>query len=179
MKKFIGLFLIMMTLYSCGTSHSSTSRSRAKSSSYQPKTSKTLSSRAYNASLSRQVVRILKDAEKYIGTPYKYAGNTSSGFDCSGLVCKVFLENDKSLPRRSADQALEGVQVAVSQIRPGDLVFFATSGGSKVSHVGIVYDILPDGEITFIHASSSKGVMVSSLNQNYWNKAFLFARRVL
>ncbi|WP_435524963.1 C40 family peptidase [Chryseobacterium indoltheticum] len=64
-------------------------------------------------------------------------------------------------------------------VKPGDLLFFATSGGSRVSHVGIVYTIENDGEIKFIHASTSKGVIISSLNEKYWNKAYLHAQRVL
>ena len=64
-------------------------------------------------------------------------------------------------------------------MKPGDLLFFATAGGSRVSHVGIVHDIGNDGEVKFIHASTSKGVIISSLNENYWNKAYLHAQRVL
>lgn len=128
---------------------------------------------------SKEITQILNDAEKYLGTPYKYAGTTSSGFDCSGLVYKVFEENNKKLPRRSSDQALEGKEINISEIKPGDLLFFATSGGSKVSHVGIVHSVNPNGEIIFIHASTSKGVIISSLNEKYWNKAFLFAKSVL
>lgn len=122
---------------------------------------------------------ILKDAEKYIGTPYKFGGNTSSGFDCSGFTVKVFEENNKQLPRRSSDQAEAGKKIDITEVKPGDLLFFATAGGSRVSHVGIVHDIGSDGEIKFIHASTSKGVMISSLNEKYWNKAYLHAQRVL
>ncbi len=127
---------------------------------------------------SKNIDELLKDAEKYLGAPYKYGGITSSGFDCSGFTSKVFEENDYKLPRRSGDQALTGNEVAVRSVRPGDLLFFATSGGTKVSHVGIVHDIGHDGEIKFIHASTSKGVIISSLNEKYWNKAFLHATRV-
>ena len=70
-------------------------------------------------------------------------------------------------------------KIEIKNTKPGDLIFFATSGGTKVSHVGIVHDIGNDGEVKFIHASTSKGVIISSLNEKYWNKAYLFARRVL
>ena len=63
--------------------------------------------------------------------------------------------------------------------KPGDLVFFATAGGTKVSHVGIIHTINPNGEVTFIHSSTSKGVIISTLNEKYWNKAYLFVKRVL
>lgn len=133
----------------------------------------------FGGSVSRSINDILKDAEKYIGTPYKFGGNTSSGFDCSGFTVKVFEENDFNLPRRSSDQAEAGKNIDIKEVKPGDLLFFATAGGSRVSHVGIVHDIGPDGEVKFIHASTSKGVIISSLNEKYWNKAYLHAQRVL
>ncbi len=132
----------------------------------------------YYGSNTRTVQSLLSDAERYLGTPYRYGGNTSSGFDCSGFTTKVFSENDYKLPRRSEDQGKVGRRVEVSRVKPGDLVFFATSGGSKISHVGIVYDISRDGEVKFIHASTSKGVIISSLNEKYWNKAYLYAQSI-
>lgn len=139
---------------------------------------KTLESN-HSGKASIMVKDLLKDAEKYLGAPYKYAGNTSAGFDCSGFTGKVFEENNFRLPRRSSDQAKEGKKIDIRTAKPGDLVFFATAGGSNVSHVGIVHDIGSDGEVKFIHASTSKGVIISSLNERYWNKAYLFATRVL
>lgn len=128
---------------------------------------------------SSVVNAILKDAEKYLGTPYKFGGNNNSGFDCSGFTLRVFQENNYKLPRRSVEQSKVGKYITLNEIRPGDLLFFATNGGRQVSHVGIVYSISNEGEINFIHASTSKGVIISSLNQKYWNKAYLYARRVL
>lgn len=133
----------------------------------------------FDGKVPRSVDAILKDAEKYLGTPYKFGGNTSSGFDCSGFTVKVFEENAFTLPRRSSDQAEAGKNIDIRDVKPGDLLFFATAGGSRVSHVGIVHDIGPDGEVKFIHASTSKGVIISSLNEKYWNKAYLHAQRVL
>lgn len=124
------------------------------------------------------VKKILKDADEYLGTPYKYAGLSKDGMDCSGLVYTVFSSNDKDLPRRSMDMAQKGKFVEVKEIRPGDLLFFATSGGTRISHVGIVNEIKDRGEITFIHSSTSKGVIISSLNEKYWNKAFIQAQRI-
>jgi lipoprotein Spr len=65
-----------------------------------------------------------------------------------------------------------------ANIEKGDLLFFNTSG-SRISHVGIVHDITPEGEIKFIHASTSKGVIVSSLNERYWGARYRFAKRIL
>lgn len=133
----------------------------------------------FDGKISGSIKSILKDAEKYIGTPYKFGGNTSLGFDCSGFTVKVFEENDLKLPRRSSDQAETGKNIDIKDVKPGDLLFFATAGGSRVSHVGIVHEIGNDGEVKFIHASTSKGVIISSLNEKYWNKAYLHAQRVL
>lgn len=180
MKKVLFLLSFILILASCGAAKKPTV---VKRSPYKKTVAKTADLQTFNSgfrgAVNAQTEDILKDAEKYIGAPYKYGGNTSSGFDCSGYTVKVFTENNENLPRRSADQAQSGDAVQVKEVKPGDLVFFATAGGSNVTHVGIVHDIGGDGEIKFIHASTSKGVIISSLNEKYWNKAFLFARRVL
>lgn len=133
----------------------------------------------YSGRNSSEIDQLLLDAQKYLGAPYKYGGATSSGFDCSGFTLTVFEQNAYKLPRRSSDQALTGDEIDIKQVKPGDLLFFATGGGTRVSHVGIVHDIGKDGEVKFIHASTSKGVIISSLNEKYWNKAYLHATRVL
>lgn len=178
MKNSVLVIIFSIILVSCGASKP------AKKYSYKkPTTSKSVSLKKLNSNYSGSVSgtrsSVLDNAENYLGTPYKYAGNTKAGFDCSGLVCKVFDENKIQMPRRSADQAKQGKSINVAEAKPGDLLFFATAGGSAVTHVGIVHDILNTGEVTFIHASTSKGVIISSLNEAYWNKAFLFARSVL
>ena len=166
-------------LISCGTSKPVTTKKNIPSKTVTKTAGLRDLDSNYSGKNTNNINSILKDAEKYIGTPYKYGGNTSSGFDCSGFTVKVFSENDLQLPRRSVDQSTTGKKIDVRSAKPGDLLFFATSGGSKVSHVGIVHDIGSDGEIKFIHASTSKGVTISSLNEKYWNKAFLHAQRVL
>ena len=179
MKKIMLLLGMMILMVSCGTSKPvAVKRNLPTKTVAKTNTSRDLDSK-YSGNISSGVKSILKDAEKYLGTPYKYGGNTSSGFDCSGYTVKVFDENDLKLPRRSADQANFGKKIEIKNVQPGDLLFFATSGAGKVSHVGIVHDVGSDGEVKFIHASTSKGVVISSLNENYWNKAYLHAQRVL
>lgn len=122
---------------------------------------------------------LLKEAETYIGTPYRYGGTTRNGIDCSAFVRNVFETFNKNLPRVSADQAREGFTVSTSEAKEGDLVFFATRGRGRVSHVGIVHGRNKDGVLEFIHSSTSKGVIVSSLNDRYWGPKFLYVKRVL
>ena len=98
------------------------------------------------------VTQILSEAESYLGVPYRFGGTTRKGIDCSAFVQSVFQMFNHELPRVSAAQAKEGEIVHKENMRAGDLVFFATNGGSRVSHVGIVHNVSDDGEIEFIHA---------------------------
>lgn len=125
------------------------------------------------AALRLSADRIIETAKKYMGVPYVWGGMTPSGFDCSGLVQYVFAENGMSIPRTTSLQYKVGTYVARSNLKPGDLVFFDTSGNG-VSHVGIYM-----GNGQFIHSSSSKGVTISNLSNSYWNARYLGARRVL
>ena len=123
--------------------------------------------------------KIIKDAKTYLGTPYKYGGTSKRGIDCSALVQNVFNNQAIKLPRSSRDQSLKGKWIDINDIMPGDLVFFATSKNSrKITHVGIVTSI-KENTFEFIHASTSKGVTISSLSERYWYKAYVQARRVL
>lgn len=125
------------------------------------------------------VTQILSEAESYLGVPYRFGGTTRKGIDCSAFVQSVFQMFNHELPRVSAAQAKEGEIVHKENMRAGDLVFFATNGGSRVSHVGIVHNVSDDGEIEFIHASTSQGVIVTPLSSHYWSKRFLYAKRII
>lgn len=178
-KQLYVLLISSSIIISCGSSKSvATKKNTNTKSVVKSENIRKLDSK-FDGKVSKSINDILKDAEKYIGAPYKLGGNTSSGFDCSGFTVKVFEENDFKLPRRSSDQAEAGNKIDIKEVKPGDLLFFATAGGSRVSHVGIVHNIGNDGEVKFIHASTSKGVIISSLNEKYWNNAYLHARRVL
>lgn len=178
-KQFSALLIASSLIVSCGSSKNVASKKNTSTKSVAKTENLRKLDSKFDGNVSRSINDVLKDAEKYIGAPYKFGGNTSSGFDCSGFTVKVFEENDFSLPRRSSDQAEAGKKIDIKDVKPGDLLFFATAGGSRVSHVGIVHDIGSDGEVKFIHASTSKGVIISSLNEKYWNKAYLHAQRVL
>lgn len=106
------------------------------------------------------------------GTPYKASGTTTKGFDCSGFTRYVFDALGVDLPHSSVAQYELGTKVAKSDLQPGDLVFFQTNGRS-VSHVGIYI-----GDNTFVHSESSHGVMNTKLNEAYWKKRFVGAKRI-
>lgn len=116
---------------------------------------------------------IVSRAAKYKGVPYVFGGTTTKGFDCSGYVQYVFKDCKAKLPRLADEQALQGIFVTQKQLRPGDLVFFTTYAAGA-SHVGIYA-----GDGQFWSASSSKGVILSSLKDDYWKQRYYGARRVL
>ena len=117
---------------------------------------------------------IIATAKKYVGVPYVWGGETPGGFDCSGFVQYVFKQNGISLSRTVVTQYRHGYAVAKTSLQPGDLVFFQNTSGSGLSHIGIYI-----GNNQFIHASSSKGVTISSLTNTYWASHYHSGRRVL
>ncbi|ENG8676696.1 NlpC/P60 family protein [Enterobacter hormaechei] len=108
------------------------------------------------------------------GTPYHYGGMSRGGVDCSGFVLMTFRDKfDLQLPRETRMQAEIGTEIDKDDLLPGDLVFFKTGSGESGLHVGIY-----DTDNQFIHASTSRGVMRSSLDNVYWRKNFWQARRI-
>ena len=128
----------------------------------------------YIGSYNSKASAIIATAKRYIGVPYVWGGSTPSGFDCSGLVQYVFKQHGITLNRTTKTQYQQGTYVSKSSLQPGDLVFFQNTYTTGISHVGIY---MGNGE--FIHASSSKGVTISSLSNSYWASRYYGARRVL
>lgn len=108
---------------------------------------------------------LISEAARWLGVPYRYAGNDKGGVDCSGLTSQVFLKTlNVKMPRSSREQQQWCKSIDKDNLKPGDLVFFATgSNRNRVSHVGIY---IGNGDI--IHASSSRGVVVSNLAETYY-----------
>jgi len=124
-------------------------------------------------------INISEHAKTFLGTSYRYGGSSRDGMDCSGLVYTAFLEENIELPRISREMSLLGTRLYLKEVGIGDLLFFETDKNRKViNHVGLVVETREE-EIFFIHSSTSKGVIISSLKQPYWEEHFVMARRVL
>jgi len=117
---------------------------------------------------AKERLAIVEYAKKYIGTPYVWAGNEPTGFDCSGFTSYVMKNFKKELPRRAVDQYNSSRQLKEKNVMMGDLVFF--DNGSGISHVGMI--ISEKGKpLVMIHASSSKGVVITEIEKSdYWLK---------
>lgn len=110
---------------------------------------------------------IVEEALAWIGVPYLYAGYSKAGTDCSGMVLRIYEDiTGIKIPRNSAKQAEFCEDIGREAIKPGDLVFFATgTDPERISHVGIMIDAE-----RFVHASTKKGVVVSSLDTPYYQR---------
>lgn len=117
--------------------------------------------------------RLVATARSYLGTSYQWGGTSESeGFDCSGLVMTVYRLNGMVLPRSSAEQFQTGTEASQTSLQPGDLVFFATGRGNRISHVGIY-----TGDGQFIHAPGpGRKIRTDSLNSSYFTERFMGGR---
>ncbi|WP_412062278.1 C40 family peptidase [Rubrivirga sp. IMCC45206] len=123
--------------------------------------------------LARRDRMLRSAAPDWIGIPYRWGGTTRRGIDCSAFV-RQFVRQTMAieLPRTTATQRYEGVDVSRADLQPGDLVFFRRRG---TRHVGVY---LSEGD--FVHASSSRGVTISNLDDSsYWNRYYWMSRRIV
>ena len=123
---------------------------------------------------------VISEAKRYIGTPYRAAGRTPRGFDCSGFTRYVYSQFGYDLSGSAPGQWHHGRSVSRSELQRGDLVFFGGRRHSKsIGHVGIVTDVNPaNGTFDFIH-SSSTGVRISASTEGYYKNRYVGARRLL
>ena len=132
-----------------------------------------------NRKPASKVDRIVANALKYKGVRYKFGGTTKRGMDCSGVVYVAYGSQNVILPRISRDMAKRGKKISLGKVKKGDLVFFKTSRSRRgINHVGLVVSN-KKGQIRFVHATSSRGVIVSSMSEKYWKKAFVKAVKIL
>jgi cell wall-associated NlpC family hydrolase len=158
MKNSLFLLIFLFVFLGCGASKNEVSKSRKPIS---------------------KADKIVANALNYKGVKYKYGGTTKRGMDCSGVIYVAFGEENFQLPRVSREMAKQGKKISLKRVAKGDLLFFKTRKSYKnINHVGLVVSNI-NGQIRFIHSTTSKGVIVSLLSQKYWSKAFVKATRVL
>ena len=124
---------------------------------------------------------VVEYGKRYLNTPYRYAGKGPNSFDCSGYTSFVFKKFGYNLNSSSAGQARQGEVInSKKELEIGDLVFFeGSSRNGRVGHVGIVSDIHKSGRFSFIHASTSYGVIISSSEEPYYRARYLRGGRVI
>lgn len=126
-----------------------------------------------------RISAVISTANGYIGTPYRYGGTSRKGIDCSGLMLQCYKKIDVKLPRTAKEQSKYGKKVGWGSLKKGDIVFFKfKQKGEKWYHSGMITSV-KDGNIKFIHASTSKGVTQSNLMSDYYKKNVKNFRRVI
>lgn len=169
MNYFILLCLIVL-LAGCSSSTQQQGSSNAGNNAKQTQTTVNNSAMGQDELL---FYLLRKEFSYWQGTPYRLGGDSKKGIDCSAFVQHVYRDSiNIRLPRTTETQVNKGYLVYRDQLQIGDLVFFKT--GWKTRHVGIYM-----GNDQFIHASTSKGVISSSLNNVYWKKKYWQARRLI
>lgn len=124
------------------------------------------------------VSHLIEHATDNIGVRYKAGGTTKSGYDCSGLVFTTFESENIKLPRSSFEQAKIGKIIKRNDAQKGDLIFFKTNKSRQINHVGLIVEVKSD-EIKFVHSSTSKGVIISSTKETYYQNSFAQINRII
>jgi len=169
-KKFALILLLLISFSACKSS---------KSKRVVTKKTRTTKTVTNKTTTKTNIKRVVDYAKTFEGVKYKYGGTTKKGMDCSGLIYTSFKKEAISLPRTTHDLSTTGNWIDLKEVKVGDLLFFATKKNSrKVNHVGIV-TTARTGYVEFIHASTSRGVMISNLAERYWYLAYVQARRVM
>ncbi|SHM67010.1 C40 family peptidase [Flavobacterium chilense] len=160
MKKIYLLALIAIVFASCKSTSTSVSKNESK--------------REHKYIVNN----LIEHATDNIGVRYKAGGTTKSGYDCSGLVFTTFESENIKLPRNSFEQAKVGKVIKFSDAQKGDLIFFRTNKSKQINHVGLIVEV-NSNEIKFVHSSTSKGVIISSTKEPYYQNSFAQINRIV
>ncbi|MEP7196257.1 MAG: C40 family peptidase [Saprospiraceae bacterium] len=158
----LGLMFILVNFCSCA------SGSISKKDSV-----KTTNDTSNEQRLRMEVVRY---ARNFLDKPYKQGGRNEKGFDCSGFVCYVLKHFDITMEASSQDQAKEGKNLNINELKPGDLIYFGDK--KRIHHVGIITERRKNS-LMIIHSTSSKGVIEEDiLKSDYWLKRIRFFKEL-
>lgn len=176
-SQYLFLFSILILVSSCGIFQKKSKTTTSK----KPKTdntSKNTTLEKYSQKIGTEVTNLAlySTIDQWMGVPYKYGGKSKSGIDCSNFTCEI-LRTTFAYPSGyyypSSKLAEQGREVNLSNAVEGDIVCFAINQNSKISHVGIYL-----ANKKFVHASTSKGVVISSLDEDYYKKRLAYIKRL-
>lgn len=175
------VLILMILLASCSTARKTTVRSNSTDAPVIKSTVKIKKDVPEVVINTRDLDpgEVVSFAKKLIGVKYKYgSADKAKGFDCSGFITYVFSHFRVPVPRTSAAFTNAGMEVPVAQSKPGDLILFTGSdaGSGVVGHMGIITSN-NKGNVEFIHASTSRGVMISGMN-SYFIPRFVKVNRI-
>ena len=179
MKKIILILIITSISISCKSTKNVRSKKQHSSTrkpQKNPKKVKQVTKQDFI--VNKKALDIIQNANYYKGTKYKFGGTTKQGIDCSGLIYVAYKKEGVLLPRVSRDMATKGKIISLHKVQKGDLLFFKTSKRNRINHVGLVTKVIND-EVFFIHASSKRGVIISSMKEKYYKTSFVKAKRIL
>ncbi len=126
-------------------------------------------------SVSKNSSALRQAAEAWVGTPYRYGGNSRQGIDCSGLVYQLYKQVfGLTLPRQANAQRQMGYSVHYPYLKPGDLIFFRFRTEERIEHVGVYL-----GQNQFVHASTQRGVVIDRLDNPYYQRHIVVIKRLL
>lgn len=175
--RFYLVLLLTLSLSSCGifgkkskiTDSAKSKAEKASKKAILNKYSEKLGARVTNGELYMVI-------DGWMGVPYKYGGKDKGGIDCSHFICEIlrsafYFPSEYYFP--SSRLAEQGIKIEAKEAKEGDLIFFAINQKSKISHVGIYL-----ANNKFVHASTSNGVMISSLDENYYKNRLAYMRRL-
>lgn len=115
-----------------------------------------------------EVDQLIQTGLAYKGVPYRTGGIDRKGMDCSGLLFRIYSDQNFQIPRLSKDQAQFGLPISIQEAQVGDWIFFATNQSKVINHSGIITQIKSANEVYFLHSSTSKGVREDNLYTKYW-----------
>ncbi|EPC02549.1 hypothetical protein L861_09400 [Litchfieldella anticariensis FP35 = DSM 16096] len=182
MLRVVGLCLMLALLAGCAGTSQKDNQSSAQSFSFNKSRTGVLPMSPVDNPIHEMnsfhtpppaVIRrvLLAEHERWVGTPYRLGGEGFSGIDCSALMQNIFSERFRiDLPRSTSGQALQGRRIEREELKVGDLVFFRPPGPYR--HVGVYV-----GDGYFLHASTSRGVKLSKLDNVYWRRYYWQSRR--